>query len=138
VTVPWRTLQAAVAPVIADLERAHPGVFRVEPAVGEEGVDALLWDTRDGSGTGLWLDTAWNVSPGEVVQMAGQVQEIAIEELRRPWPPCPEHPGRPPLEPSAAGGRAVWTCPEDGRVIAEIGDLAAPEARRGRPAGVAT
>jgi hypothetical protein len=59
--------------------------------------------------------------------VADQVQEWAVEELcsvGKPtnWAQCPEH----PLAPVVSEGRAVWTCPKTGNVVAKIGHLPAP------------
>jgi hypothetical protein len=41
------------------------------------------------------------------------------------WPECPTHPNTHPLEAALLSDRAVWRCPKNGEVIAEIGTLQA-------------
>lgn len=82
----------------------------------------------DGSSTGVFVDAA--LAPAEqVVQLADQVQEWAVEELcaaRQPtnWPRCPDHPDNHPMAPVVVDGRATWCCPRSGRAAVEIGQLA--------------
>lgn len=69
----------------------------------------------DGGGMGVRVSLAG--SPAErVAQLAEQVQEWEVEQLcwagrSATWPECSEHPGSHPLEPTVAGGVAVWRCP---------------------------
>ncbi|WP_296601912.1 hypothetical protein [Nocardioides sp.] len=109
---------------------------RVEPSDWQDwpgAESACLW-APDGSGTGVWLDTA--LPPAEqVVHLADQVQEWAVEELcaaRRPtnWPRCPEHPDNHPMTPVVVDSRATWCCPRSGRAVVEIGRLPGDDAAR--------
>lgn len=122
-------LDRALAPLLRDLEAAEAPLPRVEPAAWQDrptAESAYLW-AEDGSGTGIWVDTA--EPPAEqLVMLADQVQDWAVEELwgqRRStnWPVCEEHPFTHPLEPAEISGVAVWRCPTTQRPICEIGLL---------------
>jgi hypothetical protein len=81
-------------------------------------------------GTGRAVSVPRGLAPAEqVVHLADQVQEWAVEALWRAgdsavWPQCPLHPGTHPLASRLIGGRAAWTCPRTGTVVASIGGLA--------------
>lgn len=130
-------LARAVAAVLRDLRATDRPVPRVEPSDwhgAARAASAMLWSTRDGSGQGAWVDTTL-AQHEQVVMVADQVQEWAIEELaasRRPtnWPRCPEHPSTHPLKAAAHDGLAVWQCPRSGRPVSEIGRLSGGRARR--------
>jgi hypothetical protein len=120
----------ALAPVLHDLDAACAPRPAVEPSDWQDRptAESALLRAGDGSSTGLWVDTAR--SPAEqVVMVAGQVQDWAIEEMarrQRPtgWPPCDEHPGSHPLEPALHfGAVAAWVCPRSRRPACEIGRL---------------
>ena len=120
--------QDAIAPVLADLERQHPGLMRVEMGGGGEDPQAMLWDS-DGSGTGVWLSDSFD-RVDAVVYLADCVQEAAIEAVwgvtgRGVWPQCPEHPDAAPLAPVRFTQSPWWCCPTDGRMVAPIGELPA-------------
>jgi hypothetical protein len=125
-------LAEALTPVVRDLENSGSVVpaVRDEQWAGVEGqVTAMLY-SPGGWGQGVWAMTS-EALPERIAAVADQVQEWAVEELcsiGRPtnWPQCPEHPGAHPLAPVVSDGRAVWTCPKTGDVVAEIGQLAAP------------
>lgn len=103
---------------------------RVEPSDWQTwpGAESAILRTPDGSGVGVFVDPA--LAPAEqVVQLADQVQEWAVEELcaaRQPtnWPRCPVHPDNHPMAPVLVDGAASWCCPRSGRAVVEIGRLA--------------
>ena len=51
--------EAAIAPVLADLDRQHPGLFRLAIEPEDSDLQAWLWE-GDGSGTGVYLDDGWD------------------------------------------------------------------------------
>lgn len=112
-----RTLfEAALRPVLDDLEREHPGLLRVEREPQESDLQAMLWEA-DGSGTGIYLGDGWASEAEAVAELADQVQEAAIEALwsatgKGAWPACAEHPNGPPLFPGLHDGRASWFLPD--------------------------
>jgi hypothetical protein len=125
-------LGAHLAPTLDRIFRDLVGIPlpRVEPSDWQSwpGAESALLRATDGSGMGVWLDTA--LTPVEqVVHLAEQVQEWAVEELcaaRQPtnWPRCPDHPDNHPMAPIVTGGIAAWCCPRSGRAVVEIGRLA--------------
>ncbi len=126
----WEAFEAALQPVLSDLDRVYPGVFRVERQDDGSDLQAILWE-RDGSGSGVFMGDGWGSEVDAVVEIADKVQEFAIEAVwtltgRGCWPPCPEHPDGRPLVPGVHDGRASWSCPVDDRVVAGIGDLDGP------------
>ena len=119
--------ERAIVPVLADLERQHPGALRLELTPEESDLQAWLWDA-DGSGTGLFLGDGWESGIDAIVELADKVQEAAIEAVwgitgSSNWPACPEHPDGAPLSPGRHRGAAFWWCPRDRRAVAEIGSL---------------
>jgi hypothetical protein len=129
VTPRREVVDRALAPVMADLERQHPGLLRVVPEQNSPGLDAWLFD-RDGGGTGLYLDSG-SGRLDAVLDMTAQVQEVAIEAVWRltgtgAWPECPAHPDRRPLDFGEHDGRVYWYCPHDGHVVSEVGRLGLP------------
>ena len=121
-------LVAALAPVLADLA----ATCRVSLDVRDEdwgsplGPAAMVWEPDD-SGTGISIVSGEPVAE-QVVSVADQVQEVAIEALwteRLPvtWPQCPLHPETHPLEAAVTEGPAIWRCPRSGTVVAHIGAL---------------
>jgi hypothetical protein len=122
------TVQAAIGPVLADLERQHPGLVRVETTGDDPETSFWLWEV-DGSGTGVRLSDG-QCSADAVIFVADQVQEVACEALRgagraAAWPVCPDHPVTHPLAPMGLAGAAVWACPVSDRPVAPIGQLPA-------------
>lgn len=120
-------LDRGIAPVMADIERQHPGLLRVAaPETASPGLDAWLIE-RGGGGTGLFLD--WDGTDLDaVLTMTGQVQEVALETVwgvtgNGAWPECPAHPQRSPLDFDQHEGRVYWFCPHDGHVVSEVGRL---------------
>src|SRR3954454_9591424 len=84
---------------------------------------ASLWST-DGSSTGIRVTLAGSEAD-RIAEVAGQVQDWVIEELRGTsgtnWPPCPSHPETHPPMPSTRERVAVWVCPIDGIPFAPLG-----------------
>jgi hypothetical protein len=120
----WAALRAAAAPVLADLERSHPGCVRLERHDAVDEPEAVLWDADpDGAGTGLSLSDGHEEPWQAVLDMTDQVQEAVFEYLWQTWPECPDHANGHPLTPDGDAGRAVWRCPTSGRAIAEVGSL---------------
>jgi hypothetical protein len=118
--------RAALAPVLADLERDHPSLLRVEELPDHPDLHAYLWDST-GAGTGVYLSDA---SEGAelVADAADKVQDAAFEALWREgkstsWPSCPHHPDTHPLAPGAEAGQAVWWCQVNAETAGIIGSL---------------
>ncbi|MGN6332249.1 MAG: hypothetical protein ACTHOD_11440 [Motilibacteraceae bacterium] len=111
----------------------RPGIVPDETgAVGE-----LRAITRwpDGTCYGVWVDADEDIET-RIARLGDQLQDAAVETLAglgRPalWPECSDHPNRHPLQARCVAGRAVWCCPRSGRILARIGELAAPDARQG-------
>lgn len=125
----WEAFEAALQPVLSDLDRAYPGVFRVERQDDGSDLQAILWE-QDGSGSGVFMGDGCWPEVVAVVEIADKVQEFAIEAVwtltgRGSWPTCLEHPDGRPLAAGVHESRASWFCPTDGRVIAPIGALSA-------------
>ena len=57
-----------------------------------------------------------------LVDFAGRLQDVVIEATHQAWPRCPGHPH--PASATVVTGRAVWVCPDDGRVTRRIGEPA--------------
>lgn len=91
-----------------------------------EGVTSAFLRSADGSGVGVWIDHA-APEARRVAQLADQVQEWVIEELRKHaatnWPQCPDHPDNHPLQASTRDGSAVWVCPAEGTPFSPVGSL---------------
>lgn len=113
-------------PVLRDLRGAALSPARIEDHgwTGDKDWPSVTVWSADGSGVGV---SVWRYAAEaeRVVSVAEQVQEWAFEELwgRAPtnWPRCPSHPDNHPLAPAADGGHAVWLCPGDRIVVAQIG-----------------
>lgn len=81
----------------------------------------------DGAGIGVAV-TVQADPPAQLVELAEQVQEWAVEALwhqQRPatWPHCPRHPNTHPLTAELVSQRAVWMCGAERVVIAPVGSL---------------
>jgi hypothetical protein len=121
-------LEAASAPVLRDLAASD----LVPTVVDEEwqdfpGTASLMLYGSDAAGTGVWI-TLGRPFPEQVVELADQVQEWAVEALwtlGRPatWPECPHHRDGHPLTARLDAGTAAWTCPSLGRRVGDIGAL---------------
>ena len=90
------------------------------------GPAAMVWASEE-IGTGISI-VSGESDAEQVVSVADQVQEVAIETLwmeRLPvtWPQCPLHPDTHPLDPYLVQGRPVWRCPRSSTVVADIGSL---------------
>jgi len=136
-------LAACLAPVLRDLAAAGVPApeIRDEPwYLGPDALTAVAY-SPDGSGLGI------RVLPGvpfadQVAVLADQFQGWAVEVRRAAgmsglWPECPVHPNSHPLRTDVdtdtdngigagidtASGRAVWRCPESGRIVSAIGEL---------------
>lgn len=127
-------LAAALAPVLRDLDAGHvpeprigdpkPDFYPGSPSLTLIGPDATAWAIR------LQADAP---RAEQLAHLADQVQEWAIEllwALGKPvvWPECPDHPDSHPLETKIVdeytpAATAVWSCPQSGHVVAEIGQL---------------
>ncbi|GAB3051977.1 hypothetical protein GCM10027053_09620 [Intrasporangium mesophilum] len=122
--------RAALAKLRHDLARGTPIELDVldEQAV-DSGVDDSFWLLgTHGTRTGVIVPKS--LEPGPLLaSIAGQVQDFLHEELPGRslpalWPECPTHPRSHPLSPDAANdSAAVWLCPLNNQVIAEIGLL---------------
>lgn len=55
--------------------------------------------------------------------LANAIQDMVIDQLQTAWPKCPGH-----THPMTLGGRrrTSWACPDTGKVIADVGQLAVP------------
>jgi hypothetical protein len=119
--------ERAIAPVLADLERHHPGVLRLALEPEDSELQAWLWEP-DGSGTGVYFGDGWDDEAEAIVELTDKVQEAAIEAVwastgNGNWPVCPEHRDGAPLGPAVHRGAAHWFCSHDNRAIAEVGSL---------------
>ena len=83
--------------------------------------------TSSGSGSDDHLGGADDLDDA-VLDVAGTVQDLVIEEVHGAWPTCPGH--WHPMQPGPSTDGAVWHCPDDDRVAVPIGrlvELLAPE-----------
>jgi hypothetical protein len=122
----WSATEQALRPVLADLERQHPGLVRIDPSPDHPDISCWIL-AADGTGTGVWSSDAVTGADA-VVLLADQVQEVVCEALwsvGKPasWPVCPDHPVNHPLDPAVVGDVATWRCPKNGRGVAPIGRL---------------
>jgi hypothetical protein len=121
-------LTRALALVLHDLEETGGPVPVVEESDWQThpGAESAFLRSVDQTGMGVWVDTGASLAE-QVVMVADQVQEWAVEELamRRAtnWPRCPEHPENHPLTAVASEDAATWRCPASGGVVCEIGQL---------------
>jgi hypothetical protein len=121
----WDELRAAAAPVLADLDRTRPGCVRLELEVeASDYTEAWLWDTEAGSGRTFGLRRGEDFT-NAVLEVTGQVQEIALDVLWRAWPECPQHASGHPLDADILNKAVVWRCGVSGKVIAQVGELRA-------------
>ena len=120
--------ERALRPVLADLERQHPGLLRVETTDADPDCSVWLWEA-DGSGAGL-RDSDALAGAEAIVDLADRVQEVVCEALwsvgqPATWPDCPEHPASHPLSPLVVQEEPVWVCPRSNRPVARVGTLPA-------------
>lgn len=125
-------LWEAVEPLLRDMEatgQPQPDI-QAEAHAGP-GVGVVCAWIRDLGSTGRQITV---LSPGQrgdqLADLAEQLQDWATNAQADPqqprWPDCRAHPGEHRLDPQALGETAVWSCPQTGRVIAEIGALGSP------------
>ena len=119
----WDEVQAACAPVLADLERTHPGEARLERDTGDLPMPAEGWlrDTRTGSATGVFLLDGTPLE--QVLDATEKIQEAAFDVVWGAWPECPEHPHGHPLTVQERDAAAVWVCDRTGQAVARVGEL---------------
>jgi hypothetical protein len=121
----------AMAPLLRDL--AVSGELAPELADrswddGQDVVSGFIYQPGLGGWWGIRVQVTWPEAD-RVVNLAGQVQEWAVEALwtaarSATWPECPEHPNSHPLAPTVDGAdAAVWRCPASNRVVSAIGKL---------------
>lgn len=67
----------------------------------------------------------------DIVWMADLAQYELMDDLREPWPKCPQA-GYHPLYPDVVAGEAVWRCEQTRDVICRVGELAAQFESEGR------
>lgn len=125
-------LVAALEPVLRDLAATGLQLVVTPDDWGEVMQRTAMCRWPDGSGTGVWVLVEETLAEG-VARVADQVQDLVVESLPARglpavWPECPDHPDRHPLQARCVDGAAVWVCPREGRVVARIGGLAAPNA----------
>lgn len=122
-------LRQALEPILRDLKRGGLDEPRIEDRdwTGDsETTSAMLWSI-DGSGSGV--SVLLSETPSErIADMADQVQQWAIEDqLWRAgatnWPRCPAHPNAHPLQAAPVNDAAVWVCPQNRDVVAQIGEV---------------
>lgn len=123
-------LQAALTPVLADLEVSSGVAARVSDEEWQDavpGAASCVVVSPGGFGMGVWISIGQPLS-AQVTALADQVQEWAVEALwmlgrSASWPACEHHPGRHPLAAREVEGRALWVCPTLGAQVGEIGAL---------------
>ncbi len=113
----------ACAPVLADLERTHPGEARFERDTGCFPMPAEGWlrDVRTGAATGILLVDGTPLE--QVLDATGKLQDAVVDVLWGAWPECPDHPNGHPLTVDERHGAAAWVCDRTGRVVARVGEL---------------
>lgn len=124
-----RVLRGTLAPLLRDLEATGHSLPDIREEAhedrGDDGVCAWI-QGPGGCGEGLSVEVYLD-EPTRLERLAEQLQGWKNDELfdagRRPWPQCPDHPGPCALTPDVRDDIAVWYCPENGRVVAEIGSL---------------
>lgn len=120
-------LSDALAVVMRELSRgdvARPTISDDDWSGDEDRAGAML-GSPDGSGWGVAV-TLDQSPAAQLVDLADQVQEWAVEELWRlgrpaVWPECPHHRNSHPLAPRLVGDTASWVCPSDSEVVCGIG-----------------
>lgn len=118
----------ALAPVLRDARSTGVPEIKIEDSDWAKApgyLAAMLWDRLNGCGISVQLA----LPPVQrIVSVADQVQEFIIESgwgwSRSNWPSCPHHPTTHPLTADLRDDTAVWICPVDKTVVAEIGEIA--------------
>lgn len=125
--IAWVDVRAAVDAVLADVRATTNVTFdpTLTPGSSEEWVMIMVAGPgSDVSGFDVRVDEDLSEL---LVQVAGQVQELVVEELAASresnWPRCPHHRTSHPLDPRVVDERAVWACPVDGVAVTAVGDL---------------
>jgi hypothetical protein len=81
--------------------------------------EAMVWTKAEAR-----LDAIGNDAGGETaLQIADALQDDITTERSSAWPECPLH-GSHPLTIQLYNPAAMWTCPETGRGLARLGELA--------------
>lgn len=118
----------ALAPVLRDARSTGVPDIEIEDSDWAKApgyLAAMLWDRPRGRGISVQLALP---TAERIVSVADQVQEFVIESgwgwSRSNWPSCPHHPTTHPLAAELRHDTAVWICPVDKTVIAEIGAIA--------------
>jgi hypothetical protein len=57
----------------------------------------------------------------QAVQALDQLQDVVVETILQPWPPCPSH--EHVMVPVALSGKPTWLCPEDDHIAIPVGAL---------------
>lgn len=125
-------LRAAFEPVHRDLRSGCAVTPRLSDydSVGNDLVGVWL-HAPDGSGQ--VVSVVRGLAPvDQIVQLADQVQEWAVEALWRAggsavWPRCPAHPHTHPLTAEVVADSAMWVCPRTGKAVARVGEYADAE-----------
>ena len=124
-------LERALQPVLADLRATGASVPRIEDSdwTGDaDRVGAMMW-SGDGSGQGVAVSRHRPLAE-QVVDVADQVQEWAVEELwgsaPTNWPRCPRHTTTHPMQARLVADAAWWVCPHDGSASVSSGVCADP------------
>jgi hypothetical protein len=122
-------LRAAIGPLLRDMEATGQALPDVREETREDrGEDIVCAWIQEPGGYGQGIHVLGFCPPDEqVCGLAEQLQDwaadVQVDPGRRPWPECPDHPGSHILSPQTRAGTAVWCCPRDNHVVAEIGSL---------------
>ena len=103
-------------------EFAGPGPWSAYPPSRPAQSPQLCLETRTSSGSGSddHLSGADDLDDA-VLDVAGTVQDLVIEEVHGVWPACPGH--WHPMAPGPTTAGPVWCCPDDQRIAIPIGRL---------------
>lgn len=101
------------------LHRAREPVPPVPEPVPGDDEELVAWEA-DGHSSQISTDLT---DAGLQIALAEAIQDDVIHEVWHVWPECPGHPH--PLVPLVVNEDAAWICPQDGRVMAAIGELGA-------------
>jgi hypothetical protein len=103
-------------------ELAGPGPWPAQPPTRSAPFPQIHLETRASSGRGSadHLGGADDLDDA-VLDVAGTVQDLVIEEVHGAWPVCPGH--WHPMAPGSTTAGPVWRCPDDQGVAVPIGHL---------------